>query len=392
MSETFPAASVDAMPAVIEEIVRTMQVGSRTLRLDQMHSGTDAYIPETATDPPGVNFRTLAHEVVAEGLFKPHPRISRDDLEGNLMPQELLDLPYPNGPATIMLGGDVPLNAMEAVRGGIIRANRIVLKAELLGVYFHRRFANEHPLLSPGIINKNQAFTTEYFLTPDSDAPSDAISFQTEGVPRSTVTRQLFTEAEKLAAVDLAAAHPELVVAISAYQGTVIDYLCELGVAIADETNSGKLPLSQPEVALFAGFINEWRTNNFYHELLPSIAIFLHNAKLREPEKRDDELITPELLHDAVEFIVQNGGFRKYVKVAAEVAADHKERTNKFVCPAANIIREHLVDGRLLHKIYGHLREQVMDGDSLTQAMVGNVRYTAENEHASWYSYDYGDD
>jgi hypothetical protein len=390
MIEKNPSGPLDAMPHVIEEIIRTMRLGERILHLDLLQQPTEAYVPETETEPPQVDFVKLAHEAVADGLFRPHPRIPHDELHINMMPQELLDTPYLNGPAYIMLGGDVPVKAMEGVRGGFIRANRLVLKPSLVGAYFNRRFASEQPLLSPGIINKINAFDASYYHITSTEAPSDDIAFQTT-VNRSRTDRNLYTPAEKLAAVELAAERPELVVALSTYQGTIIDYLCELGVALDRETTRGNLDLMQSELVLFSGYINEWRTNNFHHEILPAVAIFLHNARIKEPGKHDDDHLTVGLLHEAVDFVIQNGGFRKHVTVPAHAAADGKERTNKFVCPAANIIREHLVDGRLLHQLYQYFRDEITDGNSLVLSMAHGVRQEAKRNNPGWFSYP-GDD
>src|SRR5260221_4443968 len=325
---------------------------------------------ETHRIPPQVDFRQIAQQAITNGIFIPDEEAIRlNAANPNLaqsFPISMLDVPYNNGPMFIQrFEEDVPEVVMNKFRKNWVAANRLLLPNDQVLGYFHQRFIAQDVFKS-GQMNKlvneySPASLTGHFSRGVSKDPS--LSFKVKDVDRATRNRELFTQSEQQAGIELTAHHPEVALTILGYQSVVLDYLQNLGNEFRRLTRVPNSGVTSKNVENMKRFTEQWDTSNFTKELVPAIALYYTIAKQANAELPDDQILTQKLYQDAVDFIVANGAFRNFVTVPAHVASEGRARVNHFLCPAVGTIREQLLDGSLLYRIYGITRKQFVAGN-----------------------------
>lgn len=343
------------------------------------------------TNPP-LDFDSIAEHAVAAGLFE----IDTAAAEANLLvrrysklPVTLLDGPYGNGPVAIrVLQEDVPEASVDAVRRNFMAANEILLPLEQTLRYFDQRFVADDVLQSGSmriLVDEYQAPRVDEYHEANVDAvlgtrfkPS-ALSFQVDGVDRTTHNRRLYTREEHIEGLRLAQRHPEVVLAILAYQSVLQDYFQSLRGAFARLARHPGISITAKDLVDFDDYARQWRSNNFTAELVPAAAIF-YKPRFDAGERT---IIDEQLLQRAVDFIVANGAFRNWVTVPARIALDHKERVTHFLCPAVGAVREQLLDGQLLLAIYALVRRRVRQKDRTVRLSAQHIRSEAREKFRS---------
>lgn len=161
---------------------------------------------------------------------------------------------------------------------------------------------------------------------------------------------------------------------ILAYQGVVRRYLGVLRQAFDAVT-------SESALADFDKYCAEWNSANFTNELVPALAIFMH---LRERASDDAQrpVADAELFRDAVNFIVENGAFRNWITIPADVAGEREERVAHFLCPAMGTLREQLLDGSLLSAICQLIADKASTNDRDVSTLLETIRAEAEQKLA----------
>jgi hypothetical protein len=361
----------DRQVELLGEIIETMQGDFKPEAPASPDQTTPAEHKQTA--PPPIDFKSNALEAVRGGVFAivGGARIENEfGFSGTDLPDSLLDTPYGNGPAAIALQNlDVLPPVMKQVRKNFMKANQLLLPTDQLMRYFHQRFTAADPFDAGGIGQALDKYKPEIPEANYINYNTEDVSFRLD-INRARYKRNLFTAEELEATLDFVAEYPALPVAIAAYQGTILDYLDCLGdefTAMAGQAGSG---VTAEDLEKYQTYTQAWNTPNFYKELLPALMLHFRKAQIDNPEAPSDSLITPELFHDALNFLFKNGAFRNFVDIPAHTALDGKERVNKFICPAAGLIHEHIVDGRLLYKLYGLTHAGIVAGDSNVQELI----------------------
>lgn len=334
--------------------------------------------------PLQVDFLKIATDAIEAGVFALNPEVVRRNEEMGRgytsgqsfsFPETMLEDPYGNGPMQIQrMERDVPQALVDQLRKNIATANRLLLPQRQVMLYFHERFTDDGTFSSRGMKAALKTFSPYV----RSHALPDELSFQTEGVDRTSKSRELFTQEEYLAAVELARDDPAIVLTIVAYQGTIQDYLTELGNVFGGLAYHPGYPVNEQDFEHYKEFMENWNTSNFTDELVPAITVLLAKAKRENPDVPKQSLLTRELFQDAVDFIIRNGAFRHFVTVPGYVAVDGKQRVNKFLCPATSTIRHQLLDGTLLHNIYTVTSGRIQEGDAAAIELANTIGTRAE--------------
>jgi hypothetical protein len=147
------------------------------------------------------------------------------------------------------------------------------------------------------------------------------------------------------------------------YQSILQDYFQELREEFVAVAQLSKRKVTAKNLEDYDVYARQWANSNFTNELIPALAIFYHQKKEANPTKPKDQIIDQQVFHNAVEFTIANGAFRNWVEVPAHVALDGKERTNHFLCPALGTVRDQILDGSLLHKIYTTINKKIAEND-----------------------------
>ena len=340
-----------------------------------------------------VDFDRLAGDAVEAGLFRPDAAAVRANMfiihQYARLPVTLLDAPYGNGPMAIrVFKQDIPEAAVYAVRRNFVEANALLMPLESVMRYFHQRFVADEVFRSKSLATLIALYRAPR-VDPYHDASIDAvlgttakpdeISFRVEGVDRATHDRRLYTHQEQVAGLQLVQTHPEVVLTILAYQAVLLDYLAALRAAFARLASEPEMVISSKDLADVDGYANQWRTNNFTDELVPAMAIFYqHRLQANVPP---DDCVDGTLFGRAVGFILDNGAFRNWVTIPHEVARDQKEHIDHFLCPAVGPVRMQLLDGTLLERIYGIVRQKRERNDRLVRRFAAHVIAEASEKY-----------
>lgn len=314
--------------------------------------------------PEPVDFGRIALRAVEAGLFVDDPEIEAQNLVRDhevRIPTRMLETTYGNGPGRIRLGeADVPIDAMVTLRKSIVSANRLLLPQDSVMSYFHERYTSDDTYRSAGTYEALGSYDPgigKLAAYQNSD-----LSFNTTA-DRRVRQRELYTIEEEEAALDLGVEHPEAVMAIISYQGVLKDYMRRLGNEFALIAEQSPGSITTQNLKEFNVLAKQWSGSNFTDKLLPALAIFIAKERQAKPETPFEELITKDMFQAAVNFAISNGAFIHFVKVPSYVADDGKERVNQFSCPAVGAIRNHLLDGSLLDRIYQTSVARIADGD-----------------------------
>ncbi len=329
--------------------------------------------------PSHVNFREIALNAVSGGIFAEHSeaiaRNRRIRYKLGKFPTSLLETPYGNGPAVIERNEqDVPEEVTYAVRRNMVQSTRLLLPTNQLMLYFHQRFTSGDVFQSPSVSTLVEEFRAQNAslasLVPFRDSE---LSFRTEGVDRRSFDRTLFTREEQVAGLELTMAHPETVLTILTYQAVIQDYFQRLRSEFEGLAVDPRSGVNATGLELYNQYTEQWTSSNFTDELIPAMALIA----LQKPNLSNDQVINQDLFQKAITFLVDNGAFRNWVIVPAEISRDHKERVNHFLCPAVGAIREQLMDGALLNRIYGVINQESSQKDLGVSAALESIRSQA---------------
>lgn len=331
--------------------------------------------------PPHVDFLEIAMRAVEAGVFaRDTEAIQLNAGTGNgsefSFPETMLEIPYNNGPFQIQRWEiDVPQALVDQFRRNFATANRLLLPHRQVMLYFHERFTAEDTFSSEGM----REALSEYrpHVRSRTTLPEEW-SFRTEGVDRTSKKRDLFTEQESLAALELARDEPAVMLAIVGYQGTIQDYLQNLGGAFVELASHPESRITQRDLENYQKFASAWNTSNFIDELMPAIAIHLTNARRANPEAARGSLLTRELFQSAADFIISNGAFRHFVDVPAHIALDSRDRVDKFLCPAVGAVRQQLLDGSLLQNIHAVTSAKIREDDPAASSLAATIHLRAK--------------
>lgn len=327
--------------------------------------------PEYQGMPPRVDFRQLAQDAITGGIFARDEEAIRLNRENSNLPyhfpESMLDIPYPNGPMVIIrFEKDIPEAVMNKFRKNWVAANRLLLPTDQVLLYFHERFVAQDVFQARTMSTLISDYDPHHLIKItgyESDYPDDSLSFTIDGERRRVTDRKLFTYAEEEAGVELVAHHPELVLTILGYQAVIQDFIQELGHEFMMLSVNPRNGVTQEDMQKFKNFFEQWDSINFTNQLVPAIALFYTRAKQENPALSDEAIFTQQLFQEAADFIIDNGAFRNFVTVPAKVASDGKERVNHFLCPAVGTIREQLLDGSLLYRVFTLTTQLLKAGD-----------------------------
>ncbi len=347
---------------------------------------------EHAAQPSPVQFIPIALHALEGGIFAVDEEArltNRRSTSPVRLPESMLETPYGNGPARIERNDeDVPVAAMNQVRKNFARANQLLLPRDEVLRYFHERFARDEPFLSAGMSAAAQEYAP--ILNKAIGYQDAALSFRIDDADRTTRRRRLFTEDEIRASIELARDYPASVLTVVAYAGTIQDYLYKLGYAFEALSHRPEYKITAKNLADYRKFAENWNTSNFTAELMPSLALHLNRAHEAQPQATTDSLLTSELFHQAVDFVIANGAFRNFVAIPDYVAIDGVARVNHFLCPAVSAIREQLLDGSLLYAIYRIADARLAAGDKDAQRLADTLSARAArriSEHEAHQEY-----
>jgi hypothetical protein len=367
--------TTDDQPDLIRRVIDTM--GVESCQAEDVPATHAEYTPPP---PEPVDFERLATHALSQDLFTPDQVAIRANAAAPRsrryrLPETLLERPYENGPMSISrFGIDVPEAVMAAKRKNLAQANRLLLPTSTVLAYFHERCTTPDVFDSDGILLARGNYRPE--LSEQDYNPNEALSFTLEG--RGTHQRQLFTKTEVRAGNALAVEQPELVMSIVGYAGLIQDYLENLGHTFARLSRLPGYTISNQDLHNYDMFTEEWNTSNFAELFMPALAIFLELARRDQPEANDTPRITPELFQQAVAFLVDNGAFRNFFTVPAAVAENGKERVNHFLCPAVGALRDQLLNGGVLHRLYQVANARLQAGEQSATTLRDNIVAAAE--------------
>jgi hypothetical protein len=307
--------------------------------------------------PAEVDFRTIATNAINSGLFEldQDTAVANKNIlrEYSRFPVTLLDSSYGNGPYVIgHHGEDIPEEVVFAVRRNFKKANKLIMPRDQVLLYFHHQFASGDIYKSQILDSVVDDYSAPYVIEADARQYKDeSVSFRLEGTKRNSFNRNLYTRTEIVDSLVFAKDHPEFVLAILAYSAVIKNYLQELrGELISVSKGLGK-ELSIKDIKDYDGYCETWSSSNFTNELIPILNILHKQRQTGNPE--DVRIIVDQsMFNEAVKFIINNGAFRNWVNIPEDIALDGRGRTNHFICPGLEPIREQILDGSLLHKIY----------------------------------------
>jgi hypothetical protein len=333
------------------------------------------------------SFDRIAAEAIAVGLFDADTAATRKNLlaiaQHRRHPVTLLDVPYGNGPRAIeVFQQDVPEESVYAVRHNYTEANKLLVPHDQVSQYFQERLLADDLFKSRSLgtlVDGYQAPGIDGYEATGNNALSgirykaDDLSFRVNGVDRTTHDRYLYTRAEQVAGLQLADRQPAVVLAILLYQAVLQDYLRGIGDALSRIAQQPDSRLTRKDLTDFEGYMEPWRGSSFTHELVPALAIFQQHRV--DAGIAEEQSIDRDVFATAVRFIIENGAFRNWVIVPAEVAGDHQQRITHFLCPGVGPIREQLDGGVLLWQLYRTVRQKLRRKDR-------NATRYAERIHA----------
>src|SRR5947209_6665966 len=121
--------------------------------------------------------------------------------------------------------------------------------------------------------------------------------------------------------------------------------------------------------------------NRELHERVSaSAAIFMHRRERAFDTAQRSPVVDAALFRDAVNFIIENGAFRNWITIPADVAAEHEERVDHFLCPAMGTLREQLIDGSLLASIWRLIADEASANDRDVSTLLETVRAEARQK------------
>lgn len=372
----------------------------------------------------------VANDAIASGLFT----IDLDAVRVNAsisskyqrLPVTLLDVPYVNGPIAIEIYDfDIPEPTVFPVRRNFTEANRLLMPKEQVMRYFHQRFVADDIFTSELLIRMVQDYRAprlremdehvaavfvpaliHHGWVPDaagatrvgngadvghgrneerdSHPPTrtehtrprfsdPSLTFRVEGVDRKSHTRTLYTREEQREGLRRALDTPALVLSILAYQSVLRRYLGVL-------RHTFEAVASESALADFDKYSEQWGTPNFTNELMPALAIFMRLRARPVDTGQRSPVVDAELFRDAMNFIIDNGAFRNWIPISAEVAADHDERVIHFLCPAVGTVRGQLLDGALLASVYQVVAEKARTDDRNVSSLLETIGADAEQK------------
>lgn len=315
--------------------------------------------------PPAVNFEAIAEHALNAGIFAVSAELHDASSE---MPTSMLDS---YGPGVFLIEAhqvDVPVAAMNAVRKNFVKANKLLVPTDQLGLYFHQRFTDGDVLDSCSLqraLHDYRPYQKQTWSTRNTAVES----FNPNDPARKNYKRKQYSTEEIHATWDFAIEYPEAILAILAYQAVTADYLAELRRQY-DRRVDGTV--SAKDLELFDSYVRQWGGDNFSAMLVPALTILHHNAKKHNPT-HGAEFFDAQSFSQAFTLAADNGVFRNWVAVPASIAADGKERVNKFLCPAAGTLKEQLGDGTILAKTYDLVRRSTGQGDTHTREALDKI-------------------
>lgn len=283
-----------------------------------------------------IDFSNTMERLRAAGAFTPYENpMDATHIDPQLTPIRMPgDTAYNNGPMWLQkFEVNLPEQLIKEQRKSFVDAINIYFPTALVGRWMHQYFAddflNSH---SYRLVDKETRLPKlEYmkggFFTKPLD---DKFSFKLDIPERAVRNRQLFTYREMETALKVLEAHPELTVAMEAYQAAFVGMVMKMEGAVQYHDDQSNPAEKEQATKILESLRRQYVTNNFMDNFLPAIALYYnhnHGGDLSAKPTKED-------ISEGMKFAWKNGAFVNDVK-----APDRQMRG--FSCPAKSSIMLH---------------------------------------------------